>query len=150
MFGAFTMDTIASTGFGVEVNSLKGDSDFTKHGKTLLNSTGKFLFIAFFCNFLRPLLKLMGIEMFDKEANNFFSKFIDQAIESRKQGSVSNSGRSDFIQLMLDAEKDSDGTGSSTNSHKTLSYNDIRVSWTYIRCFQSPRKQFFFFLLSFT
>jgi len=128
MFAAFTMDTIASTGFGVEVSSLSGESDFTKMGKRLLGSNGRFIVIAIFLNFLRPLLKLLGISVFDKESLDFFSKFIDQALETRKQNNVSSSGRSDFIQLMLEAERDestSDQTDVNSGSKKGLSYDDI-------------------------
>lgn len=122
LMGAFTMDTIASTGFGVEVNSLKGETEFTKQGKALLNNNARFIFIAIFCKFIRPLLKLLGISMFDKQANDFFTKFVDQALEARKHDTRNTSGRSDFIQLMLDAEKEENSNG----SKKGLSYDDIR------------------------
>jgi len=96
LISCFTMDTIASTGFGMEVNSISDkDSIFTKHGQVLLGSNERFLFIAMFLKFLRPVLKLFGVEMIPKSTSQFFSSFVDKAYEMRQHDKDQN--RADFI-----------------------------------------------------
>ncbi|XP_005094361.2 cytochrome P450 3A11 [Aplysia californica] len=139
LLSAYTMDMIASTGFGVEINSLKeGENEFTKSGKALLGSFGRFIFLAMFVNFLRPVFKFLGITLMPKDATEFFTRFIDKALESRKHEKGGGSGRSDFIQIMLDAEhedhtehgnhavNEEQENGHNTETKKVLSYSDIQ------------------------
>ncbi|XP_012935676.1 cytochrome P450 3A41-like [Aplysia californica] len=139
LLSAYTMDMIASTGFGVEINSLKeGEDEFTKAGKGIKEGKGRFFFLAMFLNFLRPVFKFLGITLMPKDATEFFTRFIDKALESRKHEKDGASGRSDFIQIMLDAEhedhtehgnravNEEQENGHKTETKKVLSYSDIQ------------------------
>lgn len=85
LFSCFTMDTIASTGFGMDVNSLDGkDSLFTKHGNVLLGSNGRIIFIAFFANFIRPFLRWFNIELVPKDTSDFFKNLLTKQLRVEK------------------------------------------------------------------
>ena len=127
LMSAFTMDTIASTGFGLETNSLKdGDNEFTKQAKDLLGGTERFIVIGIFLKFLKPVIKMLGITMMPKEATEFFTGFINRAIDLGKHDTGKDSNRKDFIQLMLEAE--TDNIEQETDSKKALTFKDIQVS----------------------
>ena len=114
----FTMDTIASTVFGLEVNSMKdGGNDFTKHGHALISCNERFLFIALFLNLFKPFLNLIGIEMIPKETGDFFTRFVDKAYESNRNRDR-NEQRADFIQLLMEARDE---------EKVRLTYDDIQV-----------------------
>ena len=103
--GAYTMDVISSTAFGIEVDSQKDPNNtFVKYAKE--SSLGKLFMPQFLILFMFPFLKnLVTVSFGKKEVGEFFKSVVDSAIELRKQA---NEGYNDFLQLMMDARH---GTG---------------------------------------
>ncbi|XP_069131273.1 cytochrome P450 3A24-like [Argopecten irradians] len=134
-FGAFTMDVIARTAFGLEINSQKDPNDpFIKHVKIFTNSKIAALLIMIylffpFLNWLVPLIQSVGINL-TKEATNFFISVTEKALKDRRQ----NPGKhSDFLELMAHAQaanEECSKTDSSTpdplSSRKKLTDKEIR------------------------
>ncbi|XP_005112640.1 cytochrome P450 3A24 [Aplysia californica] len=107
----FTMDVIASTGFGVQTNSL-GDpnNQFIKESERIMASIGRIFLISTFLDFLKPVLTFFGIASMPRVSLDFFSRFVDVAIQERKlESSGVGSRRHDFLQLMMEAEEDKPG-----------------------------------------
>ncbi|GFR89968.1 cytochrome P450 3A11 [Elysia marginata] len=102
----FTMDVIASTGFSVQINSLKEEkSDFVVKAKEIMDTAGRAIFATFFLPFMNKKWDKIGISVFPKGPLQFFSSFVDSALEARKEGA--NKGLSktnDFLQLLLESE----------------------------------------------
>ncbi|KAL3842942.1 hypothetical protein ACJMK2_020915 [Sinanodonta woodiana] len=119
LFGAFTMDAICCTGFGLQVDSQSNPDDpFIKNAKKALNiSVGnvKFLLAAMF-----PELQtfIREIPILDQEAVDFFIQATKSALTERREAK-SGSYR-DFLQLMINAHKE-EGTDADDDEE-----NDIR------------------------
>ncbi|XP_071147587.1 cytochrome P450 3A41-like isoform X1 [Mytilus edulis] len=99
----FTMDVIASTAFGIDVNSQnEPNNQFVKHAKAA--ALGEIFGPKFFLIMMFPILKhLFTIHFMKKEAVDFFRSVVESAIGLRKKGQkVYN----DFLQLMLNARHD--------------------------------------------
>ncbi|XP_035829114.1 cytochrome P450 3A41-like [Aplysia californica] len=107
----FTMDVIASTGFGVHTNSLEDpENQFFTESKRIMDSVGLLLLITTFLDFLQPVLKFLGIASMPRVSLDFFSHFVDVVIQERKhEGSGAGSKRHDFLQVMMEAEEDKPG-----------------------------------------
>ncbi|XP_063409713.1 cytochrome P450 3A41-like isoform X2 [Mytilus trossulus] len=101
--GAYTMDVIASTAFGIEVNSQKDpNNQFVKHAKEA--ALGEIFKLKFLLIMLFPFLKnLVTVQLSSKAVNDFFKTVVDSAIELRKTG---HEVYNDFLQLMLNARHD--------------------------------------------
>ncbi|RUS89192.1 hypothetical protein EGW08_003071 [Elysia chlorotica] len=135
----YTMDCIASTGFGVEINSLnEGENDFVAKAKAIMGAPGPVIFANFFFPFMNKKWDKIGINLFAKDAVNFFSSFVDDALKNRKEA-ANNSlpKRNDFLQLLLESEGESttDNDNMSrdeakelktASGRKPLSHNDIQ------------------------
>ncbi|XP_078695165.1 cytochrome P450 3A24-like [Branchiostoma floridae x Branchiostoma belcheri] len=103
--GGFTMDVISSTGFGVEVDSLRNPNH------PLVTSAKKFFSFNFYdpmiiIIFLFPslgwLLERLGYSLVNAQATRYFSEAVDTAISMRENDS--NGARPvDLLQLMLQA-----------------------------------------------
>ncbi|XP_067663398.1 cytochrome P450 3A24-like [Haliotis asinina] len=104
----YTMDVIAGTAFGMEVNALDNEDDpFVKNAKAILSNGLNSVYIVFvtFFPFLIPLTSLLGYHLFPESNMNFFVKVTNKILEQRKTDPLS-SKYSDFIQLMVNAEKE--------------------------------------------
>ncbi|XP_066602052.1 cytochrome P450 9e2-like [Prorops nasuta] len=100
LFSRYTTDVIASTAFGISIDSIaEPDNDFYKMGKqvtfTDASRAGKIFVIRNF-----PLLsKLLKVRLIGDEVKTFFDDVVRQTIEGReKRGIV----RPDMIQLMME------------------------------------------------
>ncbi|XP_048758996.1 cytochrome P450 3A8-like [Ostrea edulis] len=108
VFGRYTMDVIASLGFGMDTDSQTNpDSTFVKYAKELF----KFNFnLLMFCIIIFPKLDVV-LNYFNisplnnRKVMNFFKSAVHQAIEMRDEG---DKNRKDLLQLMLNAHKDTD------------------------------------------
>ena len=103
-FSKFTVDTIATCAFGIEVNSFKDpENDFQKVANGINNNSGfvtglKFLGMSLFPKFMETF----KITFFAKEVTSFFRKAVHETMSIReKQGIV----RPDMINLLLQAKK---------------------------------------------
>lgn len=104
VFGAFTMDVIASTAFGVQIDSHNDpNNEFVKVARRVFNLTlSPILLIFIFCPILLKPLSYLGFSVLDQSVVQFFIQALQKAIEQRD----SKSKRTDFLQLMLDCHKD--------------------------------------------
>lgn len=104
VYGKFTLDAIATSGFGIESNSFKNpDSAFRKTALRMVRADGygsfwdipKFMFLFVF----PKLARAVGITAFPSGTVEFFAKILRQTVEQRRQ---SGTRRNDIIDLLLD------------------------------------------------
>jgi len=108
--GQFTMDVIARTSFGIEIDTMKNpNSPFVFHAKRLFeNGLTRLAFVVFiFLPFLRPVLRKLHLSLLDETSLQFFKNVVVKAINERKQEQLQ---RTDFLQLMLNAHNDKEVT----------------------------------------
>uniref|UniRef100_A0A2K6FI76 unspecific monooxygenase n=1 Tax=Propithecus coquereli TaxID=379532 RepID=A0A2K6FI76_PROCO len=117
IFGAYSMDVITATSFGVNIDSLNNPQDpFVEKTKKLLKVDfldPLFLSITLF-PFLTPIFEALNISMFPKDTTNFLKNSVKRMKESRLQDKQKH--RVDFLQLMIDSQNSKE-----TESHKVLS-----------------------------
>ncbi|KAL1764808.1 cytochrome P450 3A31, partial [Sigmodon hispidus] len=121
-FGAYSMDVITSTAFGVSVDSLNNPKDpFVEKARKLIKFDffdPLFMSVVLF-PFLTPLYEMLNISLFPKDAIAFFKKFVDQMRENRLDSKQKH--RVDFLQLMMNTHSNS----KDKESHKALSDMEI-------------------------
>ncbi|XP_021350792.1 cytochrome P450 3A18-like [Mizuhopecten yessoensis] len=112
--GGFTMDVIASTGFGLDVNSQNNpDNSFTKHARYFSDPTSiaVLVVIVFFLPFFWWILRLSAFLGFNltkvRTAMNFFARVTEKALTERRQ---SPGEHFDFLGIMVKAEKGDEPT----------------------------------------
>lgn len=104
--GAFTMDVISSTAFGIEVNSQKEPNNrFVYYGKKaaigqLASSFAVFIMMFPFLKNIIGTILLRGNRV-GKDVIEFFDTALRSAIDLRKDGK--NEQYQDFLQLMMNA-----------------------------------------------
>ncbi|XP_015274900.1 PREDICTED: cytochrome P450 3A9-like [Gekko japonicus] len=105
IFGAYSMDVVTSTSFGVNIDSMNNPKDpFVKEIRkmTKFNAFDPLFILTFTCPFLIPLLRLMKVNLFPSDALDFFTRSVEKIREQRqKQG---KGDRVDFLQLMIDSQ----------------------------------------------
>ncbi|KAL3877673.1 hypothetical protein ACJMK2_035344 [Sinanodonta woodiana] len=106
LFGAFTMDAIACTAFGIQVNSQnEPDDPFVRHAVPIFIPRNLIRRIPFLLAAIIPgvsfLLRVFKIAIFPKESCDFFSSMGQSLIEDRKKNPTI---KMDFLQLLLNAE----------------------------------------------
>ncbi|XP_046571699.1 cytochrome P450 3A24-like [Haliotis rubra] len=100
--GAYTMDTICSTAFGIDIDSMNDPNNaFVRGAKAFFNPKIWLIILIFFFPFLVPLLKLFNISIWPKSLTCFFVKVTDDAIKQRRSSSQKSN---DLLQMMIDAE----------------------------------------------
>uniref|UniRef100_A0A8C5YYK7 Cytochrome P450 3A n=1 Tax=Marmota marmota marmota TaxID=9994 RepID=A0A8C5YYK7_MARMA len=117
IFGAYSMDVITATSFGVNIDSLNNPQDpFVEKVKKLLRFDffDPLLFSITIFPFLTPIYEAMNNSMFSKDVTNFFKKAINRMKESCLQEKEQH--RVDFLQLMINSQNSKD-----VESHKALS-----------------------------
>ena len=113
--GKYSMDALASCGFGVDAQSLQSetDSEFVKHAKFIFNNPVNFVYFFLVCPLLSkyPLLSrfrkflvkselVPSLHFPSKEANQFFINVVQSVISERRQTKIR---RNDLIDMMIDA-----------------------------------------------
>ncbi|XP_072396671.1 cytochrome P450 9e2-like [Diabrotica undecimpunctata] len=103
-FTRFTNDVIATTAFGIKVNSLDDpDNEFYLMGREVSNFTGTLKMLKFMIAAAFPrLADLLKLTFFDKETRNFFTKLIDKTVQVREDKGIV---RPDMIHLLMQARK---------------------------------------------
>ncbi|XP_078683107.1 cytochrome P450 3A8-like [Branchiostoma floridae x Branchiostoma belcheri] len=108
--GAFTMDVIARTAFGTEIDSQRNPQDpFVIMGRKAFNigfRNPMFLLFVMFPTIMKPIMEWLNVDMFPTDATSFFYGIFDQLMGIRQKSG--EKGRVDFMQLMMDAHKDTD------------------------------------------
>ncbi|XP_066260490.1 cytochrome P450 9e2-like [Euwallacea similis] len=102
-FTRFTIDVIATTSFGVKVNSLfEPNNQFFKMGKEITELNFKAFLKVLLFQFSPYLYRLLKLRMFGKEVNDFFRNLINDALKSRKEEGIY---RPDILQILIEARK---------------------------------------------
>ncbi|XP_066238281.1 cytochrome P450 3A12-like [Saccopteryx leptura] len=120
-FGAYSMDVITGTSFGVNIDSLSNPQDpFVENTKKLLkfNFLDPFLLLIMLFPFLNPVFEALNICMFPKSVTDFFKKSVKRMKESRLHDKEKH--RVDLLQLMMNSQKSKE-----KDSHKALSDLEI-------------------------
>ncbi|XP_050297889.1 cytochrome P450 9e2-like [Anthonomus grandis grandis] len=104
-FSRFTIDVIASTSFGIEVDSMKNPkNDFFILGKEITELNIIMLLKVLLYQYFPSLYRFFNVSMFRKEVNDFFRNLIIETIQTReKEGTY----RPDMIQILMEAQKGS-------------------------------------------
>ncbi|XP_038202456.1 cytochrome P450 3A11-like isoform X9 [Arvicola amphibius] len=122
IFGAYSMDVITSTAFGVSVDSLNNPNDpFVKKIENLfkMDLFDPLLMSVALFPLLIPIYERLNISIFPKDSIAFFKKFVDRIKENRLHSNQKH--QVDFLQLMLNSQNNS----KDKESHKALS--DIEI-----------------------
>ncbi|CAK7303344.1 Cytochrome P450 3A12 [Vulpes lagopus] len=117
IFGAYSMDVITSTSFGVNIDSLNNPQDpFVENIKKLLkfDFLDPFFFSILLFPFLTPVFEVLNIWLFPKSVTDFFTKSVKRMKENRLKDKQKH--RVDFLQLMINSQNSKE-----TDTHKALS-----------------------------
>nr|XP_012614512.1 cytochrome P450 3A5-like [Microcebus murinus] len=117
LFGAYSMDVIIGTLFGVNIDSLNNPQDpFVEKTKKLfkIDFLDPLLLSITLFPFLTPIFEALNISMFPRDVTNLFINSIKRMKESRLQDKQKH--RVDFLQLMINSQNSKE-----TESHKVLS-----------------------------
>ncbi|XP_013172506.1 PREDICTED: probable cytochrome P450 9f2 [Papilio xuthus] len=99
----YTNDVIASTAFGIQVNSVQNkDNDFYKTGQAMFNMSAQQKFKFFFVNQFPALSKLLRLRIFEDKYTKFFENIVTTTMEHRETHNIQ---RPDIIQLLMQAYK---------------------------------------------
>lgn len=110
----YTNDVVATTSFGIAVDSLKEpNNEFFKLGRECLNFSTLVSLKLLACRSFPTLSKLLGIKIFGDKPRKFFTKVVAETTKIRDEKGIH---RPDVIQLMMDS-RDKDG--------KRLSIDDM-------------------------
>ncbi|XP_021108186.1 cytochrome P450 3A14 [Heterocephalus glaber] len=121
VFGAYSMDVITATSFGVNVDSLNNPEDpFVEKARKLLilDLFRPLRLSVVLFPFLTPVYEMLRIFIFPWDSLKFFTKFVKQMQENRLEPNQKH--RVDFLQLMMNSQNSKD-----TESHKALS--DVEI-----------------------
>ncbi|XP_069889709.1 cytochrome P450 3A5-like isoform X1 [Dipodomys merriami] len=121
IFGAYSMDTIVGTSFGVSIDSLNNPHNpFVRKVKIIsqLNFFHPFAIAITLFPFLTPIFEALNITRFPKEEIDFFMKSINRMKENHLHEKQKN--RMDFLQLMINSQNHKD-----TAFHKALSDSEL-------------------------
>ncbi|XP_006997692.3 cytochrome P450 3A11-like isoform X2 [Peromyscus maniculatus bairdii] len=122
VFGAYGIDVITSTSFGVNVDSLNNPKDpFVEKARKLIRFDfldPLFMSVALF-PFLTPIYEKLNVSIFPKDSIAFFKKFVNRMKEKRLDSNHKH--RVDFLQLMMNAHNNC----KDKESHKALSDMEI-------------------------
>ncbi|XP_028633854.1 cytochrome P450 3A13-like isoform X2 [Grammomys surdaster] len=122
IFGAYSLDVIISTSFGVNVDSLNNPQN------PFLNNIRKLFKLSFFnplifsmaiFPFLNQIYNILNISIFPSDAIIFFKKFREKTKNNRLENRQENSV--DFLQLMMNSQN----SKNVEESHKALSDLEI-------------------------
>jgi len=107
LFGKYTLDAIATSGFGIESNSFKDpDSVFRKTALRMVRAEGynsKMDILKFLVLIISPkFARFIGLTMMPTGTVEFFTNIIRQTVEQRR---ISGKRRNDIIDLLLDEIK---------------------------------------------
>ncbi|XP_017068706.1 cytochrome P450 9b2-like [Drosophila eugracilis] len=105
LFNKLSSDIIATTAFGLKVNSFENpENEFYSVGQSLIFSTA-FQFFKFTLSALAPkLFTFFNMKVFDGKKVDYFVSLVVDAMKLREEQGIT---RPDMIQLMMEAKKES-------------------------------------------
>ncbi|XP_033751860.1 cytochrome P450 3A29-like isoform X2 [Pecten maximus] len=134
VYGAYAMDVICSTAFGIQVDSQQNpNDDFITNAKKflILKFTSPILLVLMFLPKLSFLMPLLGWSFVDKEVQAFFRKVTIKLLNERTAG---NKEHADFLQLMKNVQENKEEEDSDDDDDKDTTENDQRkqllTSWS--------------------
>ncbi|CAH0555970.1 unnamed protein product [Brassicogethes aeneus] len=111
ILGNFTTDVIGSCAFGLECNSFKEDSEFRRYGKKVFQSSYSKMAKMNFAGAFPGLARMLNVKISQQDVSDFFINVVRDTVKYRKENNVT---RKDFLQLLIDLEKeDTDGDSNS-------------------------------------
>jgi cytochrome P450 family 9 len=118
-FARFTNDVIASTAFGIEVNSFEEkDNDFFTLGKRISNFTSVATGLKIVAHLFLPwLMRKLNIHVLDNEASMYFQRIILDNFNTRESKNIV---RNDLIQLLLKLRRGEAIAGTEEASEKII------------------------------
>ncbi|XP_041533949.1 cytochrome P450 3A11-like [Microtus oregoni] len=122
VLGAYSLDVITSTAFGVNVDSLNNPNDpFVEKTKNLLRLDffSPLVMSTVLFPFLTPIYEMLNVTRYPKDSIAFFKKFVARMKENRLNSDEKH--RVDFLQLMMDTQNNS----KDKESRKVLSDAEI-------------------------
>ncbi|XP_003228211.1 cytochrome P450 3A9 [Anolis carolinensis] len=105
VFGAYAMDVVTSTSFGVNIDSMNNPKDpFVKEIQKLtkFRSFDPRIILLFTFPILRTVFEALNIQIFSAEAVDFFTRSFAKMKAGR--AGETKEGRVDFLQLMIDSQ----------------------------------------------
>ncbi|KAH9515373.1 hypothetical protein Btru_014291 [Bulinus truncatus] len=100
----FTLDVIASTGFGLEINTLKDPTNkFVTEAKRVVNPNPIFFTFILFLPEMAKIFSKLGVPVLPKKSIEYFVQVVDRVMEDRKRDGLSGKGN-DFMDLLMNAE----------------------------------------------
>jgi len=104
MYGKFTLDSIATSGFGIESNSYKEPENVFRINAMKLVRDPKYAskidILKFIILMVSPkIAKLLGIYMLDKDASLFYMNIVRKTLKNRRE---TGARRNDIIDLFID------------------------------------------------
>lgn len=137
-FSKFTVDTIASCAFGLEVDTFKNpENDFKKIAdKTIKPNAALMAFKFMFLYFVPSFMKKLNISLLDEHTKSFFRQTVNETMDYRKKNAIL---RPDMIQLLLETktgklQHDEPETqkkeGLSTVEESNVGRRKVTTSWT--------------------
>ncbi|NXI64072.1 CP3AO protein, partial [Anseranas semipalmata] len=128
IFGAYSMDVVASTSFSVDVDSMSNPNEpFVTNIKKFLKFSflnPVFVLLVLF-PFIIPVLEKMNVTLLPSKVMDFFNGIFMKMKKERENGY--HVDRVDFLQLMVDSQssQNSSEPAEENDSYKTLSDEEI-------------------------
>uniref|UniRef100_U5ENJ2 Putative cytochrome n=1 Tax=Corethrella appendiculata TaxID=1370023 RepID=U5ENJ2_9DIPT len=94
----FTTDIIGSTGFGIEINSLREDNNAFRNACNQLLSGGPSPLKRIFSDTFPSVTNLFRFKLLNKTTTSYFRNVIQETIDYREKNNVQ---RNDFLNLMI-------------------------------------------------
>ena len=132
MHGNYTMDVIATCAFATKTNAHKNiNNPFIVNAKKVFEfKLSRLLPILLLP---APLLKMLGIySAIAEDSNQFFLNIIRHILRQRKENPKNSKHFNDFIQLMVDAEKDKDQFHDESDVNEAHHVNDGKTFYSYL------------------
>ncbi|XP_005523070.1 PREDICTED: cytochrome P450 3A9-like [Pseudopodoces humilis] len=127
IFGSYSMDVVTSTSFGVNIDSMNNPKDpFVREMKKLVKFDffDPIFILSFIFPFLIPVMAKMNVNIFPKDAVDFFMRSIAKIKQEREK--EAHKGRVDFLQLMIESQRsDSQGNKEANHSNKALTDTEV-------------------------
>ncbi|XP_074063546.1 cytochrome P450 3A24-like [Macrotis lagotis] len=127
IFGAYSLDVITSTSFGVDIDSINNPNDpFLVRIKKLLSFSflSPLLILIMVFPSLIPILEKMNVNLFSKEIIDFLVNAMRCIMIDRQKSKTKD--RVDFLQIMMDSQVTNDpGSKGKDNPPKALTEMEI-------------------------
>lgn len=109
LFAKYTMDVIASTAFGIKVNSFENEqNEFLVNGRKLMSPNVLVQALKFTLSYLFPrVMKFFKIELFDKNVTVFFESMITETMDVRQKNNII---RPDMIHMLMQSRINSNSS----------------------------------------